>query len=811
MQFKRIVGVCLLLVLVAALSCERMDPDDGRRAAKLSFSVEGFDEVTYSAPTLAENTVGEAVLLFFETTYGIYMGSSNTDNGSGSGTFGELSYSLPYGVADNTKYDVLVLANYSGYSFSYDGNNIDLGDTQSIFTALGGQTYSDVKGGLTAEAPDAGITENKLLMVGTCEGMVASGLSVKLTKCAIRIKLNINSSITNFTLDGASLYNATKNCYPFSNVSDATAYNVTSEVSPSSGVVTLYAFPRSVAGCTSGDKKTLCLIVRGKYNGGASTYYRVNVKKTGTTQVLNRNTAYAIAISSVAGSGYTTVNDAYNSADSRIGYGFDSWDDTDLNEAIVYDASKSSSLHVNRQAVTLGFAKDEQQVVTATVVGNGVSCVDASTNASWLSVTRSGSQYTFKTLSANTTAIDRSATVYITTSNGLKIPITVVQKKLRVEDFKLELTSEPTIGAGETSKLFDITTAGAGVVPVATVTNSWSVSSISENSLTIAPPGGAQPINASAPARSCKLTLTCNVNGGSLSRDFTIVQNGREAKLEPYADNKVNPFDCDGEARTYKFTPSYGEVASAVFDGNSSGFSISTISNNQFTITAYRQDVLGAPARSCMVKVTGQNGAVYRFKIEQEPVVVASGSEGVMPSGGSVFWFNRNVGAASSLFFTNSDPFLGGASYEAIGDYIQFDPSKTDYCTSNGAGYVVPTKDHFESLIPKLKKVSLGNNVYVFYFDGFTETNAKRRVFFPTGGFEELSPTSTSNAAYKSVAEGYWWSSTKDANESYCLALYLNNSTSFSSLTDITKFIRGFVYVGNTGRRFNIRCVKPAN
>lgn len=153
MQFKRIVGVCLLLVLVAALSCERMDPDDGRRAAKLSFSVEGFDEVTYSAPTLAENTVGEAVLLFFKATDSNPLGTSNTylgcsiASGSSTGTFGELSYELPSGVTDNTKVNVLVLANFDGYSFSYDGNNIDLGDTQSIFTALDGQTYSDVKGG----------------------------------------------------------------------------------------------------------------------------------------------------------------------------------------------------------------------------------------------------------------------------------------------------------------------------------------------------------------------------------------------------------------------------------------------------------------------------------------------------------------------------------------------------------------------------------------------------------------------------------------------------------------------------------------
>lgn len=661
-----------------------------------------------------------------------------------------------------------------------------------------------LRGGLIAVAPDAGITDNKLLMEGTCEGMVASGLSVKLTKCAIRIKLNINSSITNFTLDGASLYNATKNCYPFSNVSDETAYNVTSEVSPSSGVVTLYAFPRSVAGCTSGDDKTLCLIVRGKYNGGTSTYYRVNVKKTGTTQVLNRNTAYAITISSVAGSGYTTVNDAYNSADSRIGYGIDDWDDTDLNEAIVYGAN-NTSLHVNRQAVTLGFAKDEQQVVTATVGGNGVSCNSATTSEIWLSVTNNENQYTFKTLSANTTDKDRSATVDITTSNGLIIPITVVQKKLRVEDFKLELTSEPTIGADATSKSFTITTAGAGVVPVATVTNSWSVSSISENSLTIAPPGGAQPINASAPARSCKLTLTCNVNGGSLSRDFTIVQNGREAKLEPYATNKVIPFDCDGEARTYKFTTSYGSLASVEVENNPTWVTkAENLVNKEFTITASPQNVFGAPARSCMVKVTGQNGAVYRFKVEQEPVVVASGSEGVMPSDGSVYWFNRNVGAASSLFFTNVKPDDPNNSYEAVGTYIASPSSAT--CPT---GYRVPTATELSGLATSLEKYNHTNGFYVFYFDGANEQGAKRRVFFPLGGYDvtlDLTGQYLNNPAiyYQTLKAGYYWSSEVQSGTTY-KALKLGDDAASSSATDATV---SYATSGSDARKLLVRCVK---
>ena len=81
-----------------------------------------------------------------------------------------------------------------------------------------------------------------------------------------------------------------------------------------------------------------CLIIKGKYKGGAETYYRVDMIKAGTAEYLHilRNFKYNVSVISVSGPGYGDLETAYKSRPVDMEAEILEWNDSELGN-IVFD------------------------------------------------------------------------------------------------------------------------------------------------------------------------------------------------------------------------------------------------------------------------------------------------------------------------------------------------------------------------------------------------------------------------------------------------------------------------------------------
>lgn len=190
--------------------------------------------------------------------------------------------------------------------------------------------------------------------------------------------------LSNFTLEGVYIYKP-NNAYSFiplvSNFDDTNKkvtqpspigtrltsplyYTVTGGISIVRSIYVPEADVKMGTQGTSGDNNhmnRMAVIVKGSYNGNASSYYRLDLinSEKALTNVL-RNHLYQLNIKSVSGNGYTNPDDAYKSFSENMEVEVLEWNDGAIGE-IVFDNQYMLGVNKGQFALT-----DEEQTATDT-------------------------------------------------------------------------------------------------------------------------------------------------------------------------------------------------------------------------------------------------------------------------------------------------------------------------------------------------------------------------------------------------------------------------------------------------------------
>lgn len=139
---------------------------------------------------------------------------------------------------------------------------------------------------------------------------------------------------------------------------------------------TIYTFEAD-----NGSETTLstnpCLVIGGKYQGGAETFYRVDfVQKSGETYTyldLLRNHRYVISINSVTGKGHPDPGEAFNSRSVNINVNILEWEEGGIND-IVFDGQNylgvsQSAFEFTRDSYDEGSMDNELRIRTDVPAG----------------------------------------------------------------------------------------------------------------------------------------------------------------------------------------------------------------------------------------------------------------------------------------------------------------------------------------------------------------------------------------------------------------------------------------------------------
>ena len=775
----------LILLFICCVSiypaCDRVDSiaSSLKNKVKLNLIVEPYSVTTYANPTIDETKINSLLVLFFEKNKGYIGYATKSSLNITMDNIGTVDLDLPTGVTANSSYDVLAIANYqTSYKFSIGEVGVPL--EEYIATVAEGKTASEVEESFLVSLETTGdINANNLLMSGYVSGALFGSRVVDITLKRSVVRIDVANSATNFAIESVMIYNGVTKVAPFSTVNAGNRTNYTTEYPFSeSSTRTIYILPSSVTECKQNDKKTTCLIVKGKYSEGASTYYRANLVFKGTNQNLEKNKLYTLTISSVSGHGFANASDAYTSSTSKVAYSLtNDWDNTNDNNfpATVTDGIRS--LWVSNRKASLSFAKDVSEDISIVATGGAVAVTE---NLDWLDVASNNNDYTLKTNSANT-ATDRTGTVTFTVGGQLSLAVNVTQRAILPSEKNLTVNDGAANIEGGTVTI-PVTTSGNGIdfnLSDFTGPTGWS---IAKNGSSIEVTTTAQPTNTATTAREASFIVTSD--DGS-TKTVKVYQPARPATIA-LSSGSLTSFSNEGESRSYTFTCSYGNLSSvSINPASNSGFT-AALNGNDVNITAAKQEIFGAPKRSALITVTAVNGATYSFMVEQEEVAIASNSEVVQVGGSGIYWDNRNFGATSSLFFTNENPTAIGTNADAKGLYYTISDNP---CTNLKR---LPTQAELQALLATLRyDNSKGYGIY--YVDGVSKSGAKRRMFFPLagyGGYDEhkdinsgnkISPASNYTMTNGTI-KGLYWSSLESKTNSYGTTFFLmmltpNNSS----------------------------------
>lgn len=196
---------------------------------------------------------------------------------------------------------------------------------------------------------------------------------------------------------------------------------------------TIYTF-EAAAATSSADMTAPYLIIAGSYDGGATSYYRVDFFDSANSAYLNlmRNHLYNVVISEVGGPGYASVSEAASASFTNLTATTQQWDEGGMG-SVVWDGR--NMLAVSRNQFDIYKEADPSlDVKVSTNYSTGWSAAVAANAASWLSISGSatGAANTTATLqlaaAVNNSGADRSGVVTIT-AGRLMQTITVNQGK----------------------------------------------------------------------------------------------------------------------------------------------------------------------------------------------------------------------------------------------------------------------------------------------------------------------------------------------------------------------------------------------
>lgn len=301
----------VLVVAIALTSCNAEELQElQEQQPKSSVTVE------YLAPLADKDyDVKNLLVVFFKPNGGEYIGYSQDL----SVTSRKVSIELPDAMNRTSTCDLLVLGNClsGGYSFP-NGATLE----EYMQQVCKGKSLEEVSRSLTIKAPVQGIQEGNMLFYGISKNQSLANIKVPVTRAISRLSLYIGETVKSFEFESLWVYNAASTVKPFMWIEGHEEQQGRCNLPKAYQIVNreiqenVYFFPSYVASPSATDTQTTCLIVKGRYNGSPSSYYRINLvdRELGNTaQLLPTNAIYYVHIKSITNNGCATIDEAYKS------------------------------------------------------------------------------------------------------------------------------------------------------------------------------------------------------------------------------------------------------------------------------------------------------------------------------------------------------------------------------------------------------------------------------------------------------------------------------------------------------------------
>ena len=223
----------------------------------------------------------------------------------------------------------------------------------STLTAAGvtvGSSYSalhDVKVSLANATTGWDATTPKSIPMWGEGGVSGSSVSIELLRMLARINVEVSVLPAEFELTSVHLYNTNQRGFLVPTLDGSNNVELTDDAIATKSNNIIYTAVDAVTGNMVNEIYTFetakgagvvgdpCLVLGGKYNGGAVTYYRVNFHTGSVHLDVKRNHSYNFDITNVSNPGYGTPDDAYNAKPIDIVYDVIPWDDSDFKDFVI--------------------------------------------------------------------------------------------------------------------------------------------------------------------------------------------------------------------------------------------------------------------------------------------------------------------------------------------------------------------------------------------------------------------------------------------------------------------------------------------
>jgi hypothetical protein len=683
----------------------------------------------------------------------------------------DISFDLPSSVSIGGTYLILLIANPDGY---LKASGLTTTSMDDLVKGVVGNKLNET---LYFEMSDGGVT-TPLPMVGLKSVTIPSSGAITFLDALERAvaKVTIDQTLTGKTISELYLKGG------------ATKSEVIAGWSALSGL------PSGTVGSTSISGNCLYMFTTPFQSGseaevvgkvvsntdGTTTYFSMKLVDGANIRDIARGNEYRYTLpTSIGITGLSIESPTYITANT-----VNSWP---FKFEGKYDSNGADELMVETGSIVLAYNVKgcSFKVRTPQGIPSSVSVTSTVGNATYAS-----GEVTFNFTDNNNTATSKTAIVTVDYGSA-SIPVTITQLTQANLGLDLGNFDADKLIFGPAGGTYKDNNGGVDMTVSCGVGN-WSFSSSEtfvrlkkvDNNLEIV----VDPIFSTTdldPKRSATVTVT---GAGGLTRSFVVtqlpvstfnVQVYNEGIYLNLSDASPSLLQIDSEggalnAKLFRVTSecrSYNVSTSDDINFRINGTAGASKTYNRFgaasfTIEATPQPVLGAASRKATITVTTNSGKIVTFTVTQEPVVVASNDEGVAPAGSGIYWFNRNLSASNSCFFTNANTGLAGTSSGAIGGYVKSSDISTNTCP---VGWRYPTNLELKELLDKQHLKSLqSDGFWVYYIDGLTTEGVKKRTFFPIVGYSKDSK----------VVESGWI----DDDGSHYMRIDGLTGTSFSSI-----------------------------
>ncbi|NDV66418.1 DUF4906 domain-containing protein [Bacteroides sp. 224] len=448
MKLLHVRGLLILWLWVGLFSlsgCSEEDyelPVSGQlNELKLFYQHEADTEVLTRTQTADEVKINKIYAIFYNYSADTeaartYAGVAEATDMVPSGGSGLATFQLPSDLDASKSYHIYVLTNIDNYVSKGSSATVEAWLKSALSSSSA--TFSQAEGILEAVISSAGIAGDDLPMFGkTVKTSAGSLISVMLTRLVARIDVTSTVDAATFDLESVQVYNARKHSKLLTGSSldlssdafvesfdAAVVYDVTAKELKNK----IYVLPNYQAATSKGDKVTTCLIVKGKYNGGTSSYYRLNVKPKTGSQALKPNHRYKIKITGVSGAGSEKPGDAYGESDAKISYDINDWKEGDMGDGA--SDENGNRLDVSPRQVVFSYLKGQKATINLLKTENtnlgAITLTSSDSDNFGAKLINSNTQVEIEVLTDNYGNTDREAYIMVKWGS-MEVPVYITQ------------------------------------------------------------------------------------------------------------------------------------------------------------------------------------------------------------------------------------------------------------------------------------------------------------------------------------------------------------------------------------------------